>query len=194
MRRSRIFLGYGESKPQRRDRLRGAASMWKRAAVYGSALAAGTFALQWLDYQRLARALGRGVRLSGRGRFSRPRDLPRGAAVRCDRPGRIRWQPEGPGQPRHHTARACGAAAARGWTLEQARSRPSSMCPRTPSRPTLRGCSRSSTRPGARRRSTGRASSGSCRERRRFGVIGAKSPLWRMAAGRGAVANGRTIG
>ena len=30
--------------------------MWKRAAVYGSALAAGTFALQWLDYQRLARA------------------------------------------------------------------------------------------------------------------------------------------
>ena len=34
----------------------GAAKMWKRAAVYGAALAAGTFALQWLDYQQLARA------------------------------------------------------------------------------------------------------------------------------------------
>ncbi len=30
--------------------------MWKRAAFYGALLAAGTFALQWLDYQRLARA------------------------------------------------------------------------------------------------------------------------------------------
>jgi DNA-binding CsgD family transcriptional regulator len=30
--------------------------MWKRIAVYGALLAAGTFALQWLDYQRLARA------------------------------------------------------------------------------------------------------------------------------------------
>ena len=30
--------------------------MWKRLAFYGAALAAGTFALQWLDYQRLARA------------------------------------------------------------------------------------------------------------------------------------------
>jgi len=30
--------------------------MWKRAAMYGAFLAAGTFALQWLDYQRLARA------------------------------------------------------------------------------------------------------------------------------------------
>jgi DNA-binding CsgD family transcriptional regulator len=30
--------------------------MWKRAAFYGAFLAAGTFALQWLDYQRLARA------------------------------------------------------------------------------------------------------------------------------------------
>jgi len=30
--------------------------MWKRAAIYGALLAAGTFALQWLDYQRLARA------------------------------------------------------------------------------------------------------------------------------------------
>ena len=29
--------------------------MWKRVAVYGALLAAGTFALQWLDYQRLAR-------------------------------------------------------------------------------------------------------------------------------------------
>jgi DNA-binding CsgD family transcriptional regulator len=29
--------------------------MAKRAALYGLALAAGTFALQWLDYQRLAR-------------------------------------------------------------------------------------------------------------------------------------------
>lgn len=30
--------------------------MWRRVAVYGVLLAAGTFALQWLDYQRLARA------------------------------------------------------------------------------------------------------------------------------------------
>lgn len=30
--------------------------MWKRAAYYGAFLAAGTVALQWLDYQRLARA------------------------------------------------------------------------------------------------------------------------------------------
>jgi DNA-binding CsgD family transcriptional regulator len=30
--------------------------MWKRAAIYGALLAAGTLALQWLDYQRLARA------------------------------------------------------------------------------------------------------------------------------------------
>lgn len=30
--------------------------MWKRVALYGSVLAAGTAALQWLDYQRLARA------------------------------------------------------------------------------------------------------------------------------------------
>ena len=30
--------------------------MWKRAAYYGVFLAAGTLALQWLDYQRLARA------------------------------------------------------------------------------------------------------------------------------------------
>jgi len=30
--------------------------MWKRAAVYGALLAAGTLVLQWLDYQRLARA------------------------------------------------------------------------------------------------------------------------------------------
>lgn len=29
--------------------------MWKRAAFYGALLAAGTLALQWLDYQRLAR-------------------------------------------------------------------------------------------------------------------------------------------
>lgn len=29
--------------------------MWKRIALYGVLLAAGTFALQWLDYQRLAR-------------------------------------------------------------------------------------------------------------------------------------------
>jgi len=28
--------------------------MWKRATSYGALLAAGTFALQWLDYQRLA--------------------------------------------------------------------------------------------------------------------------------------------
>jgi DNA-binding CsgD family transcriptional regulator len=30
--------------------------MWKRAAIYGAFLAAGTFVLQWLDYQRLALA------------------------------------------------------------------------------------------------------------------------------------------
>jgi DNA-binding CsgD family transcriptional regulator len=30
--------------------------MWKRIAVYGGLLAAGTLALQWLDYERLARA------------------------------------------------------------------------------------------------------------------------------------------
>jgi len=30
--------------------------MWKRVALYGLALAAGTGLLQWLDYQRLARA------------------------------------------------------------------------------------------------------------------------------------------
>lgn len=30
--------------------------MWKRAVFYGALLAAGTLALQWLDYQRLARA------------------------------------------------------------------------------------------------------------------------------------------
>ncbi|HUO91919.1 MAG TPA: response regulator transcription factor [Rhizomicrobium sp.] len=29
--------------------------MWKQAALYGALLAAGTLALQWLDYQRLAR-------------------------------------------------------------------------------------------------------------------------------------------
>jgi DNA-binding CsgD family transcriptional regulator len=33
-----------------------AGAMWKRTAFYGAFLAAGTFALQWLDYQRLARA------------------------------------------------------------------------------------------------------------------------------------------
>ena len=30
-------------------------TLWKRVAYYGALLAAGTFALQWLDYQRLAR-------------------------------------------------------------------------------------------------------------------------------------------
>lgn len=30
--------------------------MWKRITLYGVLLAAGTLALQWLDYQRLARA------------------------------------------------------------------------------------------------------------------------------------------
>jgi len=30
--------------------------MWKRVAIYGAALAAGTLLLEWLDYQRLARA------------------------------------------------------------------------------------------------------------------------------------------
>ena len=31
-------------------------STWKRAALYGVLLAAGTLVLQWLDYRRLARA------------------------------------------------------------------------------------------------------------------------------------------
>lgn len=31
--------------------------MWRRAAIYGGLLAAGTLALEWLDYERLARAL-----------------------------------------------------------------------------------------------------------------------------------------
>jgi DNA-binding NarL/FixJ family response regulator len=30
--------------------------MWKRVAVYGALLAAGTLGLQWLDYERLARS------------------------------------------------------------------------------------------------------------------------------------------
>lgn len=30
--------------------------MWKRASLYGVLLGAGTLALQWLDYQRLARS------------------------------------------------------------------------------------------------------------------------------------------
>ncbi|RYE02948.1 MAG: response regulator transcription factor [Sphingomonadales bacterium] len=30
--------------------------MWKRAGLYGILLGAGTFALQWLDYQRLVRS------------------------------------------------------------------------------------------------------------------------------------------
>lgn len=30
--------------------------MWKRVAIYGALLALGTLALQWIDYQRLARA------------------------------------------------------------------------------------------------------------------------------------------
>ena len=30
--------------------------MWKRVAAYGAALAAGALALQWLDYERLARS------------------------------------------------------------------------------------------------------------------------------------------
>jgi len=30
--------------------------MWQRAVLYGAVLAAGTVALQWLDYQRLARS------------------------------------------------------------------------------------------------------------------------------------------
>lgn len=59
--------------------------MWKRVAVYGTFLGAGTLALQWLDYQRLARTnfgdiyvfliaaafLGLGVFL-GQRLFSRP--------------------------------------------------------------------------------------------------------------------------
>lgn len=30
--------------------------MWKRVAIYGALLAVGTLVLQWLDYQRMARA------------------------------------------------------------------------------------------------------------------------------------------
>ena len=30
--------------------------MWRRVAIYGAVLAAGTLLLEWLDYQRLARA------------------------------------------------------------------------------------------------------------------------------------------
>jgi DNA-binding CsgD family transcriptional regulator len=37
--------------------------MWKRAVFYGALLAAGTLALQWLDYQRLARAHSDGIYL-----------------------------------------------------------------------------------------------------------------------------------
>jgi DNA-binding NarL/FixJ family response regulator len=33
-----------------------AGAMWKRVAFYGLFLAAGTFALQWLDYQRLVQS------------------------------------------------------------------------------------------------------------------------------------------
>jgi DNA-binding CsgD family transcriptional regulator len=36
-------------------------SMWKRAAIYGALLAAGALALQWLDYQRLARVHSGGL-------------------------------------------------------------------------------------------------------------------------------------
>jgi hypothetical protein len=35
--------------------------MWKQAALYGLLLAAGAFALQWLDYQRMARIHARGI-------------------------------------------------------------------------------------------------------------------------------------
>ena len=30
--------------------------MWRRVVIYGAVLAAGVLALEWLDYQRLARA------------------------------------------------------------------------------------------------------------------------------------------
>lgn len=36
-------------------------AMWKRIAVYGLLLGLGTLALQWLDYQRMARLHMRGV-------------------------------------------------------------------------------------------------------------------------------------
>ncbi len=38
--------------------------MWKQAALYGVLLAVGTFALQWLDYQRLARSYSTDVYVS----------------------------------------------------------------------------------------------------------------------------------
>jgi len=38
--------------------------MWKRVLLYGLFLAAGTFALQWLDYQRLARTQSLEIYLS----------------------------------------------------------------------------------------------------------------------------------
>ena len=35
--------------------------MWKQAALYGLMLAAGAFALQWFDYQRMVRVHARGI-------------------------------------------------------------------------------------------------------------------------------------
>jgi len=60
--------------------------MWKRVAIYGALLALGTLALQWLDYQRLARAWTAdiyvgliAVRFLGRGLWPGVR-APRGTA------------------------------------------------------------------------------------------------------------------
>jgi DNA-binding CsgD family transcriptional regulator len=38
-------------------------AIWKRVAIYGLCLAAGTLALQWLDYQRLARSYSTDISL-----------------------------------------------------------------------------------------------------------------------------------
>jgi hypothetical protein len=59
--------------------------MWKRAAIYGVLLAAGTLGLQWLDYLRLARmhsgdaCASRGLRALGRAAevTSAPKKKPR---------------------------------------------------------------------------------------------------------------------
>ncbi len=192
--RTRIFWAGGALAPGRLHRVRGTARMWKRAAIYGAALAAGTFALQWLDYQRLARAhsgevydflvavafLALGIFLGAR-------------LFGASGPAAFDGNPKARASLGISPRAGSRCSSSSRPVARTRRSRPSSMYPPTPSRPTWRGCSRSSARAGARRRSTGHASSGSCRRRRRFGVIRVESPVWRMAVGSGEVANSRTI-
>ena len=59
----------------------GGGEMWKRVVCYGALLAAGAVALQWLDYQRLARIAQPFFRRPGGGtripiRISGPRSNP----------------------------------------------------------------------------------------------------------------------